>query len=350
MISIKKITHIKVFMLILAAIVPLILCLSSCAPETKLTSWNDNSQALQKIKAYVDDVTTEGSENFIPEEDRIVVTDNDGTLYGEKAPLYYDCVLYVHRVLYDNTFQPTPEMVNLAKEVEKCFATHELDSSTDTVISAKLQDAFAGMTLKEFDDYCEEFFKTPVEGFNNVTYKEFFYQPMKELVNYLQEKKFDVYIVTGVDRMAARSLIRNNLNIKPDHIIGTDTQIEYSGNGSKDTRDYKLKKTDKTLRSTKQINKNTNTTKVSQIIEEIGKQPVLSMGNTSGDNSMALYTTYNNKYKSLAVMVLQDDNVRDNCSLEKAAKNKATWEENGWTVISMKNEWKTIYGDKVTKK
>ena len=90
--------------------------------------------------------------------------------------------------------------------------------------------------------------------------------------------------------------------------------------------------------------------KVTVIAQEIGVQPVLSFGNSTGDSSMAEYVTSNNPYKSLAFMLCCDDTERENGSQEKADKMFSLCEEFDWVPISMKNDWKTIYGDGVTKK
>ena len=90
--------------------------------------------------------------------------------------------------------------------------------------------------------------------------------------------------------------------------------------------------------------------KVSVIAQEIGVQPVLSFGNSTGDASMAEYVTSGNEYPSLAFMLCCDDTVRENGNETKADKMKALCEEFGWVSVSMKNDWKTIYGDGVTKK
>ena len=86
------------------------------------------------------------------------------------------------------------------------------------------------------------------------------------------------------------------------------------------------------------------------IAQEIGVQPVLSFGNSTGDASMAEYVTSNNKYKSLALMLCCDDTERENGNVEKAEKMVSLCEEFDWVPISMKNDWTTIYGDGVTKK
>ena len=90
--------------------------------------------------------------------------------------------------------------------------------------------------------------------------------------------------------------------------------------------------------------------KVSVIMHEIGQQPVLSFGNSTGDSSMAEYVTYNNRYKSLAFMLCCDDNVREDGDEAKAQKMFELCEEFDWVPISMKNDWTTIYGDSVTHK
>ena len=94
--------------------------------------------------------------------------------------------------------------------------------------------------------------------------------------------------------------------------------------------------------------KNLKMNKVTVINQEIGQQPVLSFGNSSGDSSMNEYVTLNNKYKSLAFMLCCDDLERENGNEEKAQKMYDICEENDWVAISMKNDWTTIYGDGVT--
>ena len=96
--------------------------------------------------------------------------------------------------------------------------------------------------------------------------------------------------------------------------------------------------------------KNLKMNKVSVIMQEIGQQPVLSFGNSTGDSSMAEFVTCNNPYKSLAFMLLCDDTERENGSIEKAEKMQSLCREFDWVPISMKNDWSTIYGDQVTKR
>ena len=93
--------------------------------------------------------------------------------------------------------------------------------------------------------------------------------------------------------------------------------------------------------------KNLKMNKVFQIAQEIGKQPVLSFGNSSGDISMHEYTVSNNKYKAMAFMLAADDTERDHADIAETEKRVALWREYGYTVVSMKNDFKTIYGENV---
>ena len=87
---------------------------------------------------------------------------------------------------------------------------------------------------------------------------------------------------------------------------------------------------------------------VADLFAFIGKQPVISLGNSSGDSSMANYVVNNNKYKSLALMLMCDDTTRDWGELDKAQSMKESCEKNGWHAVSERDEWKTIFGDGVS--
>jgi hypothetical protein len=156
--------------------------------------------------------------------------------------------------------------------------------------------------------------------------------------------------VTGTDRFIARGVTKDVLNIPRSRIIGSDETLVASGQGTQDGLDYTFTANDKLVLGGDFIIKDLNMNKVTNIMQEIGSQPVLSFGNSSSDSAMAEYTVTNNKYKSLAFMVCCDDLVRENGNLEKADQMKDLCSQNGWVPISMKNDWKTIYGDGVTRK
>ena len=174
---------------------------------------------------------------------------------------------------------------------------------------------------------------------------------MIEVVKYLQDNGFTTYVVSGSDRMLCRVVACETLNIPENQVIGMDVTLVATNQDGKDCLDYQFNEggEDELVRGDKLWIKNLKMNKVFQIGQEIGKQPVLSFGNSSGDISMHEYTVTNNKYKAMAFMVVADDTDRDHADMVETNKRIALWEQYGYTMISMKNDFKTIYGDNVVK-
>ena len=321
--------------------------------DTSLSLWNDDAAAKTELLEYVKAVTTEGSADFIPVEDRIAVFDLDGTLACETDPCYFDHCIYYYRVMED------PNYKNQASEFEKEVAA-EVKQFMDTGVSAEnsmehhgkgVASAFEGMSPEEFIDYVAEYAKTPSPGYENLTRAEAFYQPMVEVVDLLEDNGFTVYIVSGTDRYIVRGLIEaSSFDLPSNQIIGSDESVVADDQEDADGLGVKFDDDDKLIMGGDFLIKNLDMNKVSVIQQEIGKQPVLSFGNSGTDSSMCEYTINNNKYPAKAFMLCCDDTERENGNPEKAEKMAKSCEENGWTAISMKNDWKTIYGDNVTKK
>ena len=152
--------------------------------------------------------------------------------------------------------------------------------------------------------------------------------------------------MSGSDRPTVRILACDLLKIPTNNVIGSDAKIISVNQDENDGGNYVYEKKDYLVRRNL-IEKNLKMNKVSYIAKEIGKQPVLAFGNSSGDTSMINYTIYNNKYKSAEFFVICDDLEREFGNLQKAESCIKLAEKYGWQTISMKNDWKTIYGDNV---
>ena len=113
--------------------------------------------------------------------------------------------------------------------------------------------------------------------------------------------------------------------------------------------EYTMGKEEYLIRTDSLVLKNIKNNKVIQIGQEIGKIPVLSFGNSSGDCAMHNYCLSNKEHRTAVFMLVADDDVRDHADLTEGAKREAKWREAGYYVISMKNDFKTIYGQGVTK-
>ncbi|MBR2550362.1 MAG: haloacid dehalogenase-like hydrolase [Clostridiales bacterium] len=317
-----------------------------------LSLWTENAPAKKALITYMETVTDEGSADFIPVENRIAVFDMDGTILCETDPYYFDHMILVYRVLED------PEYKNKASDFEKDVANRlqaKFDGDKSVEVSMvehgqAVASAFAGMTVEEFEDYVKEFAKQPAPGYNGMTRGEAFYKPMLQIIDYLQANDFKVYIVSGTDRLIVRGLIQDVIDIPRNQLIGSDETLVASNQGNEDGETYTFTDKDKLVTGGDFIIKNLNTNKVTVIMQEIGIQPVLSFGNSTGDAAMAEFTTTDNKYKSLAFMLCCDDLERENGNADKADKMVKLCDEYGWVAVSMKNDWTTIYGEGVTRK
>ena len=317
--------------------------------EELFKEWNKEAPALKTLIEYVETVTDESSPDFIPLADRIAVFDMDGTLCAELNPTYLEYYMLAWRILKDPNYLPDAEML----EFGRMLRDHALDKSfpdhMDMLHATHAAKAYAGMTLTQFADFVTNCLVREADGFEGMTYANTFYLPMIEVVEYLQDNGFTVYVVSGSDRYLCRTYIEGVLDIPYSQIIGMDVKIEASNQDGKDGLDYVYSQDDTLVRTDVLKVKNLKMNKVSAIIEDIGRQPVLSFGNSSGDVSMHNYTIFNNPYKSAAFMLIADNEELDYGNAEKVQPLKEKWIESGYTVISMRDDFRTIYGDDVKK-
>ena len=313
---------------------------------------NDNEcDALSALKLYVEDVTNPKSANFIKEEDRIATFDMDGTFVGELYPTYLEYNLLEYRALDDPDYRDeAPEDVREAAQNIRDFVRNgkSLPSGFDMIHAYAAAKAYAGMSLAEFDAYVRAYANKPANGFTGMTYGQAIYQPMREVFEYLKANGFTCYVVSGSDRFICR-ILAESVGIAPNRVIGMDVKLKSTNQGDVPGVNFTMGKEDFLIRTDELIIKNLKTNKVLQIAQEIGKVPVLSFGNSGGDQAMHNYCLGNSKYKSAAFMLVADDDERDHANREKALKLAAQWKEAGYYVISMKDDFRTIYGSNVKK-
>ena len=314
----------------------------------ELEYWSEDSKAAASIREYVEAVTDEDSDKFIPVEDRIVVFDLDGTLIGELYPSYFEYMMFIHRALYDENYEAPEDMKEFAKALEEGIKTKNMPKNNERLHAKYAGESYAGMTIDEFKDYIREFMKSEAEGFNNLTRGDAFYWPMVSLVKYLDANDFTCYIVSGSDRTICRTLIKDKLPIPENRVIGMSYTMVATGQGDADGLDYLYTEDDDVILGGDLIIKTIKMNKVSEIALEIGKQPILCFGNSSGDLSMAQYTVNNEQYEGRAYLVLCDDYDREYGNYEKWKSLADFCDEHGFETISMCNDFGTIYGDDVT--
>lgn len=310
--------------------------------------WTEGSAVADSIVAYVKSVTDESSDSYVAPADRIAIFDFDGTLYGERYPTYFDTCLFIHRALHDETFTAPDDIREYAKAMEEALYNHLPEPDSDKSTAQCAAECFKGMTTEEYREYVKTFMASPAFGFEGMTYAEGFYKPMIEVVKYLAENDFTIFISSGSERAMVRELIKGSLDewIPADRVIGSTFSLIASGQGSKAGRKYTISADDQILMEGNLVTKNQNTNKVFSIIDEIGKCPILVFGNSSGDLAMAQYVL---QHGGKGYMLLCDDTERDYGDLAVAAKFAASCEKMGLETVSMKNDFATIYGDNAVK-
>ncbi len=316
-----------------------------------LSLWTDDARAKSELFSFMEAITDEDGADYIPPADRIAVFDLDGTLFCETDPNYFDYTLLVYRVLEDPDYKD--QASDFEREVaQKIVEQNETGASFEGLEidhGKAVASAFSGMTLDEFSDYIQAFKQLPMPSYEGMLRGEGWYRPMLQVVEYLQENGFTVYVVSGTDRFIVRGIVKESpLDIPPRHIIGSDETVVTPDQGDTDGLSYVYDDDDELILGGEFVVKNLKMNKVAVIAREIGQQPVLSFGNSTGDSSMAAYVTSGNPYPSLAFMLCCDDTERENGSVEKADKMFDLCGTYGWIPVSMKNDWTTIYGDGVT--
>ena len=320
--------------------------------KTYFTHWNEDSLVVKELVKYVEEVTNKDSKKYIPKEERIVVFDMDGTLFCETDPTYYEYLFLFDKIIRENEGkedidEETRTMINDAKEV---LNTGVVSDELELKLSMTEYRYHLNMDVDSYKKQVRDFLQRETKSYTNLLIKDAFYKPMLDIVQYLQDNDFIVYVVSGTERNFVRTAVCDVLNIKPNRVIGMDFALKASRQGDVKNSIYQFSRDEDVVIAGEPMDVNIKTNKVLMIAEEIGMVPVLAFGNSTGDFSMLEYTKGNKKYDTRCFMVLCDDTIRENGNTDKANKIKSMVEEKGHISISMKNDWKTIYGENVVKK
>lgn len=322
--------------------------------EGNFKYWNENSNALDKLKKFVARVTDASGNDFVPVQDRIATFDVDGTLLCETAPHYMNWMLCFYRYLHDDTYTADPADRARVAEMEEYVLKNKAhkDWGTDEqILQAK---AFRGLTQEEYSMSVRKFLDTtsPV-GLGNLTWGTALYWPMIEVVSYLVANDFKVYLCSGVDRDVCRVLVKDIYDIPVNQMMTSDVNYVTESQAAKGEWTENLNSGSSSYSPGEKIVRGdmkqlcTGINKIVIMRRELGKKPILSWGNSSGDYPMFHYTNHDNPLPHISFCLLCDDQKRELGDTVKASKCKAACEENGWVPVSMRDEWTTIYGDDV---
>ena len=307
-----------------------------------LSLWSDGYGAKQSLIDYVNAVTAEGSPDFIPAEDRIAVFDMDGTLTCETYYTYYDTMMFIEYCLVDHPERVSDELKAVAASIQPGYLA-------DETLARNFAKAYAGMTVEEFSEYVVEFGKKNTASFENMRYIDNVYLPMAQLVEYLYDNGFEIWVISGTERTTTRAIVANSpisKYVRPEHVIGTDFEVKQRGYENESSNmDFKYENGDELVLTGGFIQKNLNANKSIYVEREIGQRPVLAFGNSGSDTSMMNYTIdQRNPYLAQAYMVVADDNVRE-WGKQDWDQKSADYLAKGYIPISMKSDFAVIYPD-----
>ncbi len=309
--------------------------LTTAYAQDPLSSWNDGPTK-QAIVAFVAKVSKEGSPDFVPPAERIATFDNDGTLWCEQ-PMYFQLFFALDRV---KTLAPQhPEwktkepFASLLKgDVKGALAGGE-HAILEIIVATH-----AGMTTAEFEKIVADWIATAKHPKFKRPYTECIYQPMVELLAYLRANGFKTFIVSGGGIEFMRPWTEKVYGIPPEQVVGSSIKTKYE---MRDGKPVLMRLPEMNFIDDK-------AGKPVGINSHIGRRPIAAFGNSDGDQQMLEWTQAGSGAR-LMMLVHHDDAARE---FAYGAESKigtfsdalmVEAKKDGWTVISMKDDWKTIF-------
>jgi phosphoserine phosphatase len=321
--------------------VSLVLAAQASAQSDPLPSWNEGP-AKKAIIEFVQATTTQGGAKFVPPPERVATFDQDGTLWVEH-PMYSQVMYCLERV---------PAVVKAKPELAKVEPFNTvLSGNREAIAKLSMKDlekilvaTLTGMSVDTFNADVKQWLAQAKDPRWKRPYTELTYLPMQQLLKYLRDNGYKTYIVTGGGQDFVRVYAEQTYGVPPEQVVGTagGTKYGYTKNG----RPF-LTKEPKLL-----LNDN-DAGKPESIHLMIGRRPYAAFGNSTGDQQMLEYTGAGDGAR-LMMLVLHDDAKREYAygpaqglpatkvgALPQSLYGEAT--KKGWTVISMKNDWKQIF-------
>jgi phosphoglycolate phosphatase-like HAD superfamily hydrolase len=305
-----------------------------------LESWND-TPTRAAIEAYVSSVTTDGPD-FVPREERIATFDNDGTLWAEKPiPIQLDFSLFrmASMAEADPSLQDQqPWKAAFEKDMKwlgEAMVKHYHGDDADLMLL--MQAAPRTIADLSIDDYHREvtaYFEKAEHPVLKRPYRDCGYEPMVELLRYLEANGFTIYIASGGDRDFMRPIAGHIYGIPPERIIGSSQALAYQeGDDGTDV-----------LYKSEMEFFDDGPTKPVRIWSRIGRRPIVAGGNSNGDIQMLRFANHP-KHSALRTLLLHDDAEREFDYTAGAEDALARAADKGWTVISIKDDWSKVFAD-----
>jgi phosphoglycolate phosphatase-like HAD superfamily hydrolase len=303
--------------------------------EQLLSSWRDGD-AKRSVTEFVDQTC----EHDVPVEERVAVFDNDGTLWCEKPmPIQLDFIL--RRLGEMAVAQPELRKRQPWKAVSDgdlgwfgaVMAEHYAGDDTNVgTLAQGILEAFAGLSVDEFETQSNDFLRSAQHPTLGRPYLHCGYAPMVELLAYLTANGFTTYIASGGGRDFMRPVSQDMYSIPRERVVGSSSSLAYTSDVAGGTirhmphLDYLDDGPEKPVR----------------IWNRTGRRPLVAGGNSNGDVPMLEFTSHADK-PTLRLLILHDDAEREFDYVSGAEDALKRAEADAWTVVSMKNDWSTVF-------
>jgi phosphoserine phosphatase len=301
-----------------------------------LASWREGPTR-RAIEAFVARVTDPASPDHIPPEERIAVTDNDGTLWCEK-PMPIQLDFLVRRLGELAAADPAlrgKQPYKAAYERDSrwmgaAMVKHYHGDDADLGLLKKaVTSAFDAVEVEQYDHAVRAFFAEADHPTLERPYRTCGFAPMVDLLDHLTAHGFTVYIASGGDRDFMRPVAQDLYGVPPERVIGSALGIDY--------RDGDL------LYRAEMDFFDDGPEKPVRIWSRIGRRPVVAIGNANGDLPMLEFA--GGRHPALRLVVRHDDAEREFDDPSGAEDLLARAASDGWTVISMKDDWERVFAE-----
>jgi len=311
-----------------------LLCAGAGYAAEPLPSWNDGTSKAG-IVAFVRAVTDKSSKEFVPPEERIATFDNDGTLWAEQ-PMYFQFLFAIDRVKVLAPKNPEWKDKDPFASLLKGDLKRALSGGEHALLQV-MAVTHSGITTEEYVKVVKEWLRAARHPRFKRPYTDLAYQPMLELLAYLRANGFKTFIVSGGGVEFIRAFAEQVYGIPPEQVVGSSGKQKFEMREGKPVIvklpavDFIDDKEGKPL----------------GIQKFIGRRPIAAFGNSDGDLQMLQWTVAGPGAR-FALIVHHTDAAREfaydrESSVGRLDKGLDEPQANGWTVVDMKNDWKSIF-------
>jgi phosphoserine phosphatase len=283
-------------------------------------------------------VTDPGSEGFVSPPDRIATFDNDGTLWCEQPiPQGAFIINRFAEVAKSDPSLSKSQPWKVAADgdsswIHDAVVKHYNGDDTDfNKLMDAINTAFGNITVDQFEEQARKYLETALSPKFKQPYQALRYVPMVELLGFLDANGFTCYIVTGGGRDFVRPVAQATYGLPPERIIGSSSGLSFKDGAGANI-----------IRNGDPGFMDDGPEKAIQIWNHIGRRPILAAGNANGDVPMLQFAA-DQERPTLCMLVQHDDAKREVEYSSGAEQSIKTAQTDGWTVISMKNDWKQIF-------